>query len=366
MSPQRPDLLGLVESSRVLIARHQAPSGAYPAGPTFRVYRYSWFRDGAFIADGVSRHGDVEGASAFHEWCAQVLVDRSERVDLLLARSARGEQIDRSDFLPTRYTLDGADEADDDWWNFQLDGYGTWLWALRSHLQRHDLSPAPYARAVGVAARYLAVFGETPCYDWWEEHPEHVHTATLAAVEAGLRSALALGVLDEATAPLATKAAARVRARVLADARAAGHLTKWAGTEMVDGSLLAAVAPFATVDGILAAATVRAVEQELVVDHGVYRYRADTFYGGGRWPVLAAFLGLAYVGADRSVDALAQLDWMASCATVDGFLPEQVSDLTLHPDYEDEWVQRWGTVATPLLWSHGMFLTLADALGVRP
>ena len=38
-------------------------------------------------------------------------------------------------YLPTRYTLDGELEPEvDDWPNFQLDGYGTWLWALLAWL----------------------------------------------------------------------------------------------------------------------------------------------------------------------------------------------------------------------------------------
>jgi hypothetical protein len=35
----------------------------------------------------------------------------------------------------------------------------------------------------------------------------------------------------------------------------------------------------------------------------------------------------------------------------------------LHPGSRNEWVARWGTVASPLLWSHGMYLILADELG---
>ena len=31
-----------------------------------------------------------------------------------------------------------------------------------------------------------------------------------------------------------------------------------------------------------------------------------------------------------------------------------------------EWVARWGAVASPLLWSHGMYLILADELGLLP
>jgi GH15 family glucan-1,4-alpha-glucosidase len=139
---------------------------------------------------------------------------------------------------------------------------------------------------------------------------------------------------------------------------------KWLGSTVVDGSLLACVAPFQIFEDAVSHATVAAVERDLTVDGGVYRYRDDTFYGGGRWPVLAAFHGLALAASGREVAALDALEWIASTATPEGYLPEQVGP-PLHMARQAEWVERWGHVATPLLWSHGMFLVLADELGIH-
>ena len=41
-----------------------------------------------------------------------------------------------------------------------------------------------------------------------------------------------------------------------------------------------------------------------------------------------------------------------------------MSDHLLVPDAYDGWRQRWGPIASPLLWSHAMFLTLASELGM--
>src|SRR5689334_20527090 len=128
-------LTSLARSSIQVIGRHQAPSGAYPACPTFPVYRYSWLRDGAFIADAMSRAGELESAERFFSWCDGVVSVRADRIEALVADRAAGLPIDRSRFLPCRFTLDGADD-DGEWWNFQLDGYGTWLWALAAHMKR--------------------------------------------------------------------------------------------------------------------------------------------------------------------------------------------------------------------------------------
>ena len=45
-------------------------------------------------------------------------------------------------------------------------------------------------------------------------------------------------------------------------------------------------------------------------------------------------------------------------------MPEQVDDHLLDPAFVDEWVERWGPSADPLLWSYAMFLRLAVELDV--
>jgi GH15 family glucan-1,4-alpha-glucosidase len=360
--------LSLVAHSLDVIKRLQSPTGAYPASPAFSAYRgYSWLRDGAFIAEGVSRHGDVAGADAFHAWCARVIADRAGQVDSLVAGAARGEPIAAAEMLPTRFTLDGVDGADE-WWDFQLDGYGTWLWALREHAARHGRVTPETEKGVRTAARYLTAFWDTPCYDWWEEHLEQRHVATLGSLHAGLRAAIALGALSRPEAEAAGAAVDGIAALVAAEGVAgAGHLTKWLGTEAVDAALLACVEPFGLygTGSAVGEATVAEVERQLAADGGVHRYLADTFYGGGRWVLLAGFLGWNHARAGRRSRAAACLDWMAAQATPDGDLPEQVSDVLLAPDRLREWLERWGPVATPLLWSHGMYLILADELEVR-
>jgi len=356
-------LRDLVARSIEVIAAEQAPTGAYPACSTFSVYGYAWLRDGAFVADGVSAHGVVDGPSAFHDWAARVVTERADRVGEVVAALDAGRPVAEASFLPTRYTLDGRDGTEG-WWDFQLDGYGIWLWALDRHLRRHGLDGGSYRRAVELTVRYLCASWRLPCYDWWEEHIEQVHVATLAAIEAGLRAAVRTGLLDAAASARAVEAASGIAALVAGDGLVDGRLRKWLRSEAVDGSLLAAVAPFEVVGLDVARRTVVAVEADLLDGGGVHRFRDDVFYGGGRWPVLAGLLGHAYARLDRTADARRELEWIAGTADTDGHLPEQVSDRLLAPDQLPVWVDRWGTVASPLLWSHGAYLSLAARLGI--
>ena len=372
----RARLADLARHSHAVIAGLQDPGGAYPASPTFCAYRgYAWLRDGAFTAEGVSRYGDVDSADRFHDWAARVLAARRGQVSELHAALARGEDLPLARMLPTRFTLNGADGSDP-WWDFQTDGYGMWLWAVVTHARRHDRPLDRWRAGIEVAVDYLVDFWDRPCYDWWEEHVEQRHVSTLAAIQCGLLAVAGGGVLDLPRANAARRAAAAARGLALSAGTTSGragdpgapHLAKWLGSDVVDGSLAACIVPFGLVapGSPLAAATLDAIARDLDVHGGVHRFRADVFYGGGQWLLLACLVGWNRAVAGDRAGALRHLLWVADHARPGGDLPEQAPDHLLHPAHLDEWLGRWGPVATPLLWSHGMFLILADELGLLP
>ncbi|NUT23795.1 MAG: glycoside hydrolase family 15 [Hamadaea sp.] len=344
-----------VGASVELIARHQHTGGAYPASPTYPVYGYCWLRDGSFIAEAMSRAGRTESADAFHGWCARVITARAGHVAELVEAARRGEEIDPRRMLPTRYTLDGGD-GDEPWWDYQLDGYGTWLWALVEHARRHDVDLAPYRDAVETTVDYLATFGADACYDWWEEHAEHRHVSTLGSVAAGLAAVLSTDLLADRKA--AEEMLARLRELIAGPGTVDGSLVKWLGSSAVDGSLLACLTPFGLVTPEIAEGTYQRVRTELRRT-GVYRYLGDTFYGGGEWLILTAWLGWYEARTGRTELARERLAWVAAQATAEGWLPEQVSGDTQDPAYIAEWTAKWGPVATPLLWSHALHIILA-------
>lgn len=360
------DPSALVHRSHQVIAGYQHQSGAYPAAPSFPAYAgFAWLRDGSFTAEGMSRYGDAASAGRFHDWAAGVLAARSEQVAALVRASAAGEPVPVERMLPTRFTLAGADGTAQ-WWDFQTDGYGTWLWALVAHATRHDVDLERWRGGVEPCVDYLVAFWNRRCYDWWEEHLEQRHVSTLAAIYGGLRAVAGTGLLGSGRAAAAKEATEQIRALVRAEGVRAGHLTKWLGSAAVDGSLPACVEPFGlvTVDDPVASATLRAVAEQLDLGGGVHRFRADTFYGGGQWPLLSALLGWNRVAAGDPAAGRHYLGWIAGQATSDGLLPEQVDGHLLAPDQRAGWLERWGPVAVPLLWSHGMYLILADALGL--
>ncbi|HSM58191.1 MAG TPA: glycoside hydrolase family 15 protein [Candidatus Sulfomarinibacteraceae bacterium] len=346
-----------------IITANQAPTGAYIACPNMDDYAYSWFRDGAFIAYSMDLVGEHDSARRFYDWGAQVINGRADVVARALHKAARDEPLGPDDYLHTRYTLDGREGNDDSWPNFQLDGLGTWLWGLRQHLALTEQTalPGAWAQTVRLAADYLHGLWRQPNYDLWEEFGDQIHPYTLAAIYAGLRAAAAL-----TNQPNYETRALNVRNFILSEGVRDGHFVKYLGSDAVDASLLGLSVPYAVVDpgDPRVQRTVQRIEAQLRPDGGgVQRYAHDSYYGGGQWLLLAAWLGWYHTCAGDPTRARSLLDWIAAQADAHGHLPEQIPQYLIAPDYYEKWVDWRGPIATPLLWSHAMYLVLEREIG---
>ncbi|MEO7913651.1 MAG: glycoside hydrolase family 15 protein [Roseiflexaceae bacterium] len=352
-------MIDLTARSIELIRTNQAPSGAYVASPTFPTYHYCWFRDGTYIAYAIDLVGQQKSARSFYDWAADMVAGRAAAVERAIAAAPSGQPAPE-DLLDTRYTLDGA-VGTDDWPNFQLDGFGTLLWGMHAHLN-HNQSPLPseWRPAVALLARYLAALWHLPCYDCWEEFGDQVHTATLAAIYGGLRAAAQL--LGE---PTYAQAATAIKDFVLSHCITAGSLAKFVGSSAVDASLIHVATPYRLIEPSdpLMRATVARIEAELRSDSGgVHRYADDSYYGGGEWILLTAYLGWHYVELGEIERARPLLGWIERNASADALLPEQLAAHLNHPTMLSVWNERWGASASPLLWSHAAYLTLLTKL----
>lgn len=356
------DLLAdpLVGHSVDVVRAGQAESGAYVACPAFAVYQYGWLRDGAFCAYAMDLAGETDSASRFHFWVAESLERQRTHVDGLIERLAAGERPPPEEMLPARFTLDGGREpiGDEPWPNFQLDGYGMWLWALEQHLGDGASRPI-LARSVELCARYLEAAWGSPCWNCWEEFEDGHHASTLAAVAAGFDAAARL--LGE---PRYDVLAGEVR-RVLVNRFVAdGRVGRCAGDERVDGSLLWLTVPFLTLplSDPRMARTIDAVRSDIVgPDGGVYRYRGDTYYGGGQWILLTCWLAWLDALSGRREAFERGRKWVRAQARANGDLPEQVTTHAQTAEMVAPWVERWGEVASPLLWSHAMYVIMEIA-----
>ena len=355
----------LYRRSIEIILGNQSPGGAYIASPNFPTYRYCWFRDGSFIAYAMDLAGRHESSRRFHQWAADRVNERAEVVRSSLRHAASGGELSESDILHTRYRLDGSDGEPGEWPNFQLDGFGTWLWALEQHARLAPEMPLSggMLSAAALVAEYLGALWMRPCYDCWEEFPEQVHPHTLAAIYGGLQAGGRLtGGDHSAVTDL-------IRRQLLGNAQEYGHFVKFAGSPAVDASLLGLAVPYGVVapDDPLMVRTVEQIRQTILRGGGVHRYAADTYYGGGAWILLSAWLGWYYAELEKNGagpragyrESIRELKtWITSQAKADLELPEQVPQDLNDPAFYPEWVGRWGDIASPLLWSHAKYIIL--------
>ncbi len=342
--------MDLVAKSLAVLRDGQHASGAFVGSPTYAPYRKAWLRDGAFNTMALDRFGDHGRAAAFHSWVARVVL--SERAALAAPSREEGH------YVRARYPLDDPDvpAGEDAWANFQLDGPALWLIALEDHLVRTRGDLAPYREAAVAVGRYLEALGDGPCFDPWEEHGGDVHGATLAAITGGLHALVSLG-RDEFSHGVEV-----ARARLFSLGSDGTTLLKFRGATEVDSALLWSTVPCEAVrpEDPRMHQTVARIRAEL--HDGRTRYRGDAYFGGGQWPLLAGLDGWHAVADGDPTRAAEQLAWIEARAEPDGSLPEQVAEDLERPEERERWLRQFGPPASPLLWSHAMYLILRHAL----
>jgi GH15 family glucan-1,4-alpha-glucosidase len=352
----RPGMQPLIAASVAGIMASQSPYGSFVASPDFGQYQFCWLRDGSFIAHALDGAGEHAAAARFHRWTGRALHAQRPAMEAAVVRGADSDL----PFPPARFTLDGA-AVDDGWPNFQIDGYGVWLWSLREHVRRGG-DPAlitELAEELQLTWRYIGATALDPCFDVWEEYGGDVHTSTLGCVQAGL-----LAAADLLGEPRATQRAAEVGMTLAESAARLGRYPKSSGSAAVDASTLWLCSPLglvAATDPVMTA-TIAAVEDELVLDGGIRRYPADSYYGGGAWPVLTASLGLCQLARGDTAAAGRSLAWIEAHVDAAGRLAEQFGGEHRDPQMYQEWVDRWGHPARDLLWSHAQYVVLGLAV----
>lgn len=355
----------LYQRSIEIILENQSANGAYIASPNFPTYHYCWFRDGSFIAHAMDLASQHDSARRFHQWVAERVNERRDVVRVGLAKARAGEKLTETEVLHTRYRLDGRDGEPGNWPNFQLDGFGTWLWALNEHQKQNRKTKLSqeFLSAANLVADYLSELWSLPCYDCWEEFPDHVHPHTLAAIYGGLQAHTEMSGKDH------NGVATAIREQLVAEAKPHGHFVKFPDSPAVDASLLGLAVPYGVVapDDPLMLRTVEYIESTILRDGGVHRYEADSYFGGGAWILLTAWLGWYYSElSGKRPDLVSNLkqkiqacqSWIEARVDDNLYLPEQVAENLNVPSYYSTWVDRWGKIAEPLLWSHAEYIIL--------
>lgn len=352
----------LASKSIEIIKQNQNEYGSYIASPYFSVYNYCWIRDGCFTAYSMDIIGEYGSAAKFFDWSDEVISSKENEIKKIIKMKALGQKLLNSDYLPSRYKLNGED-VNDDWPNFQLDGYGTWLWALCEHIEMsRDMSLIKkYEKSIKLIIDYLENFWDSCCFDCWQENGEDIHTSTLACIYGGLKS-----ISKYMNESAAGNTADKIKEFILKNCTKDGRFKKSINNEIVDTSLLWVAIPFNVlgVNDSLIKNTVLEIEQKLMKYGGLYRYEGDTYYGGGEWIIMSCWLGLYYCRIHKIKEAKKLLNWVETKASENGELPEQVLEHVMDESSRTKWESLWGEVASPVLWSHAMYIILFNKINL--
>jgi len=355
--------MDFIERSKQVILAHQDASGAFVASPSFEHYRYSWLRDGTFIAYSLDLVGEQAAAERFYQWCADTIEKYRDKALRVVELAGMGKEIPQTLLLHTRYTLEG-EEIEEDWGTFQLDGYGAWLWGLSQHIEKWNNRSIleEWKPTIELIVDYLIPLWKMPNFDCWEEYGNDIHPSTIAAIYGGLHAVKKW--MDQDRQGKIDTVLQEIKYFLQQKGVMDHHFIKLIGKKEIDASLLWLHVPYQVVDGLdpVMSQTVKLIEERLRYKNGIHRYPQDVYYGGGIWILLTAWLGWHYAEVGRKQEAFEIQQWIRAQFNEKGELPEQVFDHLLAPDQYQAWVDKWGPSACPLLWSHAMHLVLEHKL----
>lgn len=333
--------------------------GGFIAGPEcdpeFQLsggYAYCWGRDAAYMTTALDEAGHhAETEAFFLRWAVR-------------AQEPSGAWLHR-------HYVDGT--LAPSWGLLQIDEGASILYGAWRHYQiTRDLDfVQAFWPAVKRGADYLKAYRHATglpghSIDLWEKR-NGVHTYSSAAVAAGLMGAAGLAEAIGEEGDEYRAAAHEIRRAMehhlwsdelgrflqtidlVATGPAEAGRTDLTTAEVPDISILGVAFPFGifAVDDLRVVRTAKVLESTLAVpDSGaVYRYTGDQYIGGHPWLIGSLWLAIYKLSLGKAERARELIDWVAQRATPLGLLPEQVRLDTGEP-----------TWATPLAWSHAMFV----------
>lgn len=348
-----PEETAVYRRAQIVMKQHSARTGAHLAAPTSTSppYRFSWPRDGSFIALTQLRTGHPEDARQFLDFMA-----RNQK-------SNGGWAVN--------YETDGTPLYDFGDRNNEHDEVGTIPWMMLEYV--HSTQDWEWLRGkwpgIQKAAEFLLRFQDQrtglmgPTRDLWELSTSDSWAYTNAADYAGLMAAseAAARFADQASADRYANAANRIKAGITTYLwnESAGYFARGYNLDgkrqdpKVEAANLALAWPFGVfaVDDPRMVKMAEKIQKELSTPAGgIRRYTGDQYYDGQPWPVTTDWLSIYY-------SRLGRKDQAARLHATNTAYAYKTGSLQLGEQFDEKkgiWLS-----ATPLTWSEAKYVLSA-------
>ncbi len=309
-------------------------------GPRNWDYRFVWLRDAALTLEALLAHGFIRVAEDWRSWLLRAVAGDPADLQIMYGLAGERNLVERelpqlpgyADSRPVRIGNGAALQ-------YQADVVGEVLVTL-SAARQAGLTESEFSWPLEThLVEYTAEQFDRPDNGIWEvrgdpHHFTHSRVMVWATFDRAVRAVEEHG-LD---GPVERWRALRQQARDEIDGRgvANGHFTQYYGTDEVDAALL--LLPqvgYCAPDDPRMLATVQRIEDTLMHDGLVLRYRTDTGVDGlpgAEHPVLACSFWLVeqYATSGRADDARALMRRLCSLANDVGLLAEEYDPVAKH------------------------------------
>jgi len=303
----------MIQKSLSILRNLKHSSGLFSASPSNNTgYSKAWIRDNVYSILGFEVTNNYEEAVNTLQALLDILIKHEYKIDWMISDP---EPKAAYRYIHARYEPITGNEVWEEWGNKQNDSIGALLFKIGDLEQKgvKVLRNDKDKQIIQKLVHYLGSikYWQDPDNGIWEEY-EEVHASSLGACVAGL---VKISDLVEVPEELILKG--KIELSKL--------LPKESKTKEIDLSLLSLIYPYNVVSDEMRDKILQNVENHLVRQKGIIRYKNDQYYNNGKeaeWVFGFPWLAIIYKNLGNNVKAAHYLQKSLEVMNEKGELPE--------------------------------------------